>query len=186
MSHTGQLLDYLATQEEAVLIYHASDMILAAHSDASYLSEPNGCSRAGSHFFLSSNADIPPNNDTILNLAHIIKHVMASATEAKLAALYITAHEAIYIQIILSELGHKNPLHHLQTDNAMADAVVMAKSNQNILKPWTCGSTGYVMATAKNNSAFIGTWVKTTMPTIGPNITQPNIISTSEVNVSLH
>ena len=31
------LLDYLAMQEEAVLTYHGSDMILAAHSDASYL-----------------------------------------------------------------------------------------------------------------------------------------------------
>jgi hypothetical protein len=58
-------------------------MILAAHSNASYLSEPKVRSRAGSHFFLSSNADIPPNNGTILNIAHIIKHVMASTTEAK-------------------------------------------------------------------------------------------------------
>ena len=40
LSHTLQLLDYLATQEDAVITYHASDMILAAHSDASYLSEP--------------------------------------------------------------------------------------------------------------------------------------------------
>ena len=40
MRHTQQLLDYLATQEEAVLTYNASEMILAAHSDASYLSEP--------------------------------------------------------------------------------------------------------------------------------------------------
>jgi hypothetical protein len=127
MSHTQQLLDYLATQEEAVLTYHASDMILAAHSNASYLSEPNAHSRAGSHFFLSSNADIPPNNRAILNLAHIIKHVMASATEAELAALYITAHEAIHIRIILSELGHKQPATPLQTDNAMADAVVNSK-----------------------------------------------------------
>eukprot|EP00804_Cyclotella_cryptica_P018975 CCRYP_006478-RH/>CCRYP_006478-RH protein AED:0.45 eAED:0.45 QI:0/-1/0/1/-1/0/1/0/138 len=37
-------------------------MVLAAHSDASYLSEPQARSRAGGHFFLSSNADIPPNN----------------------------------------------------------------------------------------------------------------------------
>jgi hypothetical protein len=34
MTQTLQLLDYLATQEEAVLTYHASNMILAAHSDA--------------------------------------------------------------------------------------------------------------------------------------------------------
>jgi hypothetical protein len=36
MRHTQQLLDYLATQEDAVLTYNASNMILAVHSDASY------------------------------------------------------------------------------------------------------------------------------------------------------
>ena len=32
-----QLLDFIASQEEPVLTYRASDMILAAHSNASYL-----------------------------------------------------------------------------------------------------------------------------------------------------
>ncbi len=40
MRHTQQLLDYLATQEDAVFTYRASDMILAVHSNASYLSKP--------------------------------------------------------------------------------------------------------------------------------------------------
>ena len=87
MKQTKQLLDYLASQEEAVLTYSASEMILAVHSDASYLNEPKARSRAGGHFFMSTNSDIPPNNGAILNIAHIIKHVMASATEAELAAL---------------------------------------------------------------------------------------------------
>jgi hypothetical protein len=65
--------------------------------------------RAGSHFFLSTNAGIPPNNGAILNIAHIIKHVMSSATEAELAALYIMAREVVYIRIILEEMGHKQP-----------------------------------------------------------------------------
>ena len=127
MNQTLQLLDFLATQEEAVLTYHASEMILAAHSDASYLSEPKARSRAGGHFFLSTNADIPPNNGAILNIAHIIKHVMASATEAELAALYIAAREAVYIRIILMKLGHKQPATPLQTDNSMAEAVTNGK-----------------------------------------------------------
>jgi hypothetical protein len=72
-------------------------MKLAAHSDASYLSEPKARSRAGGHVFLSNGADIPPNDGAILNIAHIIKHVMSSATEAELATLYISAQEAMYI-----------------------------------------------------------------------------------------
>ena len=127
LKQTKQLLDYLVTQEEAVLTFNASDMILAAHSDASYLSEPKARSRAGGHFFLSSDSTVPHNNGAVLNIAHIIKHIMSSATEAELAALYIMAREAVYIRIILEELGHKQPPTPLQTDNAMADAVVDGK-----------------------------------------------------------
>jgi hypothetical protein len=127
MAQTLQLLDYLASQEEAAITYNASEMILAAHSDASYLSEPQARSRAGGHFFLSSNAEIPPNNGAVLNIAHIIKHVMSSATEAELGALYIMAREAVYIRIILEEMGHKQPPTPLQTDNSMADGVVNGK-----------------------------------------------------------
>ena len=127
LEQTKQFLDYLATQEEAVLTYHASEMILAVHSDAGYLNEPKARSRAGGHFFLSRNSNDPPNNGAILNISHIIKHVMSSATEAELAALYIMAKEAVYIRIILQELGHKQPATPIQTDNAMADAVVNGK-----------------------------------------------------------
>ena len=80
MAHTKKFLDYVATQEEAVLTYNASDMKLAAHSDASFLSEPKARSRAGGHCFLSSDSTVPHNNGAILNIAHIIKHVMTSAT----------------------------------------------------------------------------------------------------------
>ena len=109
MKQTQQLLDYLATQEEAVLTYNASEMKLAVHSNASYLSEPKARSRAGGHFFLSNNSAIPPNNGAVLNIAHIIKHVMTSATKAELAGLYIMAREAVYIRIILEEMGHAQP-----------------------------------------------------------------------------
>jgi hypothetical protein len=66
-------------------------------------------------------------NGAILNIAHIIKHIMASATEAELAALYIVARKAVYIRIILDEMGHKQPATPLQTDNSMAEVVVNGK-----------------------------------------------------------
>jgi hypothetical protein len=34
---TNQMLDYLATHPDAIIRYHASDMVLHIHSDASYL-----------------------------------------------------------------------------------------------------------------------------------------------------
>ena len=127
MDRTLQLLDYLATKEEAAITYNASEMVLAAHSDASYLSEPKARSRVGGHFFLSSDSAVPPNNGAVLNIAHFIKNVMSSATEAKLAAPYIMAREAVYIRIILEELGHKQPPTPFQTDNSMAEGVVNGK-----------------------------------------------------------
>ena len=119
MQQTQQLLDYIATQEESVLTFNASDMKLAAHSDASYLSKPKARSRAGGNFFLSSDSNIPQHNGTVLKIAHIIKHVMSLATEAELAALYIMAREVVYIRIVLEEMGHKHPPTPLQTDNSM-------------------------------------------------------------------
>jgi hypothetical protein len=40
MQQTLELLDYLAMREDAILSYHASNMMLAVHSSPSYLSEP--------------------------------------------------------------------------------------------------------------------------------------------------
>jgi hypothetical protein len=102
-------------------------MVLAAHIDASYLSEPNARSRAGGHFFLSSDTTVPPNNSVVLNIVHIIKNVMSSATKAELAGLYIMVCKAVYIRIILEELGHTQPPTPLQTDNAMADTIINGK-----------------------------------------------------------
>ncbi len=118
---TLQLLDYLATQEDAVLSYHASDM--SVHSNAGYLSKPKAQSWVGGHFFLSSNTTVPPNNGAILSMAHIIKNFMSSTIKAELAGLYIMARKAINIRIILVELDHVQPPTPLQTDNAMADRV---------------------------------------------------------------
>ena len=63
----------------------------------------------------------------MLNIAHIIKHVMASATETEVVALYIMAWEAVYIRIVLEEMGNKQPSIPLQTDNATAEVVCNGK-----------------------------------------------------------
>ena len=137
MRQTLQLLDYLATQEDAVLSYHASNMVLAVHSDASYLSKTKAQNRAVGHFFLSSNTTVPPNNGAILNIAHIIKNVMSSATEAELAGLYIMACKAVYIRIILEELGHIQPPHHYNLIMQWQTGSSTAKYNPNNPKAWT-------------------------------------------------
>jgi hypothetical protein len=63
-------------------------MVLLVHTDAPYLSEPGGKSRAAGHFYLYKCNDKDFNNGTILTLSTIIKHVMLSASKVELAALY--------------------------------------------------------------------------------------------------
>jgi hypothetical protein len=46
-----QLLDYCATQEEPVIAYKDSKMILAVHSNAGYCNKKNSRSRAGGGIF---------------------------------------------------------------------------------------------------------------------------------------
>jgi hypothetical protein len=105
-----QLLDYCATQEEAIITYSvASKMILAVHSDAGYCNEKKSRSRAGGHFSLSNDDEFLPNNRAILTVATILKAVMSSAVEAELGALYLNAKEAVYIQQILTKMGHLQP-----------------------------------------------------------------------------
>ncbi len=61
---------------------------------------------------------------------------MSLATKAELTGLYIMAHKAVYIRIILEELGHKQPPTPLQTNNAMMDGVINGKVKPKQLKPW--------------------------------------------------
>ncbi len=78
-----QLLDYAATHPNTNITYRASDIVLADHSNASYLSETNARSGAGGHFFMSNDDAIPSNNRAILTISQIIKAVMSFAAEAK-------------------------------------------------------------------------------------------------------
>jgi hypothetical protein len=105
-------------------------MVLAAHSDASYLSKANACSQPGGHFFLSSNTPCPHNNNAVLAIAQIIKAVMSVAAEAKIGALYINCWEAVPVCHTLEFLGHPQPPTPIQNNNTMALGIV----NNNIMK----------------------------------------------------
>jgi len=127
MERVKQLLDYCASQEEAVLTYHASDMVLAIHSNAGYLNESKAQSRVGGHFFISSNVQNLQNNGAVLTIAQIIDAVMSSAAEAELGVLLINAKEAVHMQRILQEMGHPQPQTPIQTDELTAEGVINSR-----------------------------------------------------------
>ena len=116
----NQLLDYVGTHPDAVLKYMASDMIMAVHSDASYLSESKARSRSGGHFYLTNVDDEEFQNGAVLTLSSIIKHIMASASEAELAAMFYNSREAIPLRVTLEEMGHPQPATRITVDNQTA------------------------------------------------------------------
>ena len=125
----------MATQEEAILTYRASKMVLAIHSNASHLSEPKARSWAGGHMFMAGNEEIPFNNGAILNISQIIWAVMSSAAEAELGALFINAKTAtVSIRQTLIKIGYPQPRTPMQTDNAMAHTLLTKKTLPKALK----------------------------------------------------
>ena len=117
MKKVKHFLDYAASHPDAIITYRASDMVLAAHSDSSYLSESKARSRSGGHFFMSKDDGIPANNSAILTVSQIIKTVISSAAEAELGALPINCREAIPARHALKIMGHKQPPTPIQTNN---------------------------------------------------------------------
>ncbi len=118
------LLDYVATYPNDGIVYHASNMILCAHSDAGFLNELQSWSQAGAHIFLSEDVPYPRFNGAVLSIAQIIKFVMASAAESELAALFITSRKMIPHRQSLIDMGWPQPKSPIQTDNSTAAGVV--------------------------------------------------------------
>jgi hypothetical protein len=121
----GQLLDYLATHPDAKYRFRASDMILHIHSEASYLSVSKARIRLGGLFYLGYN---PPNenklNGSILNVASVIKNVVASAAESEVGACFQNAQTAAPLRVTLLEVGHEQPATPLRTDKYTAYGIL--------------------------------------------------------------
>ena len=115
-------------------------MILALHSDASYLSVPNLKSRAADHLYLTwkSNQDY---NGVTLTLSKIIKHVMTPASDAEVTTLFYNCKAAIPFRITLEEMGHPQPKTPEVTDNTTAHEILTKTMVPSVQIPTTCDST---------------------------------------------
>ena len=114
-------LTYAATHPNATLKYYKSDMILKIHSDASYLSEGQGRSRAGGHFYLGNrdHTTDPPNAPS-LNTTGILANVMSTASKAEVAALFTNMKEGVIQRITLEEMQWSQPPTPITVDNSTA------------------------------------------------------------------
>ena len=106
-------LRYAASHPDATIKFYKSDMILNIHSDASYLSEHQGRSRTGGHFYLGNREDqANPPNGPILNTTGILANIMTGASEAM--------KERVIQRIALEEMQWPQPQTPIAVDSTTA------------------------------------------------------------------
>ncbi len=123
MLKTKQLLDNLATHPAATVQFHASNMVLNIHSNASYLSAANAHSQACGHFFMGWHPDPSTSikvNRAFFTLCAILCFVVASAAKAKLGALFLNCKQAKIFQLMLKEMRHPQPPTPIHCNNLSA------------------------------------------------------------------
>jgi hypothetical protein len=143
LSAAERVLRYVATQTEASVIFHKSDMGLSliCYSDASYLSESEARSRCGGLFYLGG-TNVSILNGPILCRSSIIDVVTSSAAESEFAAAFMNAKEAAYIRNTLQSLGYQQGPTPVITDNSFVHSVVTGSCKQKDHAPWIGVSTG--------------------------------------------
>jgi hypothetical protein len=98
-----KLLNYCNTHPGTQTRYHASDMILHIHSDASYISENEAKIRAGGLFYMGNTTknNNKLTNGAILIVSKVLKHVMSLAVEAEIGAVFLKAKEGAVLRTTL-------------------------------------------------------------------------------------
>ena len=126
LSACCQLLEYIATCPNATICFLANNMILAEHSDVSYLSEFMGKSRARGHYFLTNNKHTF-NNGPILTLSSIIKHVVGLAAKAELVVLFYNCKQTMPLQVTRTKMGHAQPKTVVTTNTGLITKTCLSK-----------------------------------------------------------
>jgi hypothetical protein len=172
-----KLLNYAATHPDAASRYHASNMVLYLHSDASYLSASKARSRAGGHFFLNNTPSDPKQaprtqptrNDPVHTACQIMRNVLACAPEAEIGALFLNGQEALPIRVTRDKLGHTQPVTPMQTDNSTAAGFANNTIKQKRSKAINMRFTGSKTVSANTSSSSIGGPVQKILVTTMPN-----------------
>jgi hypothetical protein len=135
IAKADMLMDYLHTYPNAIIRYHASNMILKITSDAAYLVQPKARSRAAVHYNLGwRNKDRV--NGPVDVLCQTLKNVVSSAAEAKTSGIYIGGKHACPMHATLEELGHPQPTtgSPFDTDNNTAQGILNSKVRRKLSK----------------------------------------------------
>lgn len=116
-------MDYAHSNPNVELCFCANNMILQTDSYKTYQVATNARGQAARYHYCRSQ-DGTQFNGPIHVIAEIIKNVMASAMEVKIAALYINAQALIVYWQTLIDMGHPQPPTVIPTDNKTACGIV--------------------------------------------------------------
>jgi hypothetical protein len=132
-------------------------MIFHIQSDASYLSVSNSRSRLGGLFFLGNNSPKQDNlNGSILNVASVIKNVVASAAKSEVGACFHNAQSGAPLRVTLTELGHTQPPTPLRTDKSTAFGILNETIKQKRSKEMDMLYHWLTDRVRQNNLTFFG------------------------------
>jgi hypothetical protein len=127
-----KLLNYCKTHPETKIQYHASDMIVHIHSDASYLSESEAKSRDGGFFYIENTKKRTKTSQTE-QFWSSAKYSNTSC-HPEIGAVFINAKEGAVLRTTLEELGHKQPPIPMETDNTTSTGYSNATIKQELTK----------------------------------------------------
>eukprot|EP00957_Ditylum_brightwellii_P019021 1432057-Ditylum_brightwellii.AAC.1 len=119
-----KLLNYCTVNPNAMIRHCATKMVLHIHSDASFMSVEEACSRAGGHFFLSDPYNAKPTSQPVLinGQVHtgckVILNIMVSVVEAEIGTLFSNTQKGEELRTALQKMGHLQPSNPVMTDNS--------------------------------------------------------------------
>ena len=123
-----RLGDYVSRYKNNKTVYKASKMDLILSSDAAYLNKSKARSTAGMHQFLGDKNKPTENNGPLHTYCQIIDRVVASASEAEYAALFMATKHAVASRNTLEDLGYPQSPTRTFCDNACAVGI----ANDNV------------------------------------------------------
>jgi hypothetical protein len=114
------LLDYVATYPNDGIVYHASNMILCAHSDAGFLNELQSRSQAGAHIFLLEDVSMA-RSSPLPKSSNLLWHLLPNQNLLPSSSLHA---KMIPHRQTLIDMGWPQPKSPIQTNNSTAAGVV--------------------------------------------------------------
>ena len=139
----NRVLDYLACHPDAIIRFHASDMILHTDTDAAYLVLPKARSRIAAYYYLSDHLPISDQLSPRLNGAldvdcKTIRRVVTSAAESETEGIFSATQKSIPLRRLLIEIGHPQPINGtpIKTDNLTAKGILSKLIKPAKSKSW--------------------------------------------------